>query len=753
MTTGESSDNGRMNNGAGHPAQQTRQASSPGSEGHWGYGYEADGGYGYGGQENAPRRDFRDYLLILRERMWYVIVVFLVVLSATMVYTFSKPKQYTAIATIEIMRRDAVVMKVEEVRENDLRGPEDLNTQVKLLESSAICDKVSERLVGADAKAFLAPYVSGGSGDPITPREVLTLNRTIVPVRQTRVIAIQYRHSDPAMAAKVANLFVDEFITYNAKQRMDESMKAVEDLKNRADAQRKKVHELGKSLQDYKESNNMVSLDQRKDIVTEKLKQLNALLTQASARMKESEVRLQQVQEIQKSGSDLANLTFIAAVPLIQNLSQQVAAQKIAVAQLQQRYRAKHPRMLEAVHSLSQTETELARALGTAAGNVQSEYETNRRSFEHARAELAAQETEALKLDSMLVEYQSAQNEMMVNEQLLASIVGRMRETTMTASIETQNARSLDRAIAPLRHSSPNYPISVALGLFGGAGLGLAFAFFVAFIDDRVKSAFDIEAVVGLPLIAIIPQIRKLEAIERSQVAISSADPQAAEAFLSLHSNLRLKDESKRAKVILVTSTTPSEGKSFVSSNLALTFAAHGEKTIIVDCDLRKPNVHRSFGVENHKGVIDYCVDGIDLDSHIIKNHKANLDILPSGGRAKNPTQILNTRNFERLIEELRKRYDRVLIDTPPLAAVSDAMAVLPLADGSIFTIMFNHVRRKAAQFCARRLLEANIPCFGAVLNALNLSASGYYYEQYYDKSYKDYYVLPDDGTPSGKER
>lgn len=754
MTTGDSPETGSMSNGAGTHAQQSKHAHMAGGETRSVYGQEGYGsyGYGYGAQDEAPRRDFRDYLLILRERMWYVIVVFLVVFTATMVYTFSRTKQYTAVATVEIMRRDAVVMKVEEVRENDIRGPEDLNTQVKLFESSAICDRVAERLVGADAKAFLAPFVSGGSGDPITPREVLMQNRTIAPVRQTRVIAVQYTHPDPAMAAKVANLFVDEFMTYNAKQRMDESMKAVEDLKNRADTQRKKVHELGVNLQAYKVRNNMVSLDQRKDIVTEKLKLLNSLLTQNSARMKESEVRLQQVQETKKSGESLANLTFIAAVPLIQNLSHQVAAQKIAVAQLQQRYRDKHPKMLEAVHSLSQTETELSRALETAASNIQSEYETNRRDYENARAELSAQETEALKLDGLLIEYQSAQNELVVNEQLLANIVGRMRETTMTASIEIQNARSLDRAFSPLRHSSPKYPINIALGLFGGVGLGLAFAFFVAFIDDRVKSAFDIEAVVGLPLIAIIPQIRRLEAVERSQVALSSADPQAAEAFLSLHSTLRLKDESKHAKVILITSTTPSEGKSFVSSNLALTFAAHGEKTIIVDCDLRKPNVHRSFGVENLKGVIDYCTADTDLDPLIIKNHQANFDILPSGGRAKNPTQILNSRNFVRLIDELRKRYDRVLIDTPPLAAVSDAMAVLPLTDGSIFTIMFNHVRRKAAQFCAKRLLETNIPCFGAVLNALNLSASGYYYEQYYDKSYKDYFVVAEEGTSSEKK-
>ena len=746
MRTGDNSDHGQ----SGHnPARPSQPAQGP-SDSAYGYGYGANDA---GDPENAPHRNFRDYLLILRERMWYVIVVFLVVFSATVVYTFSRTKQYTAGATIEIMRRDAVVMKVEEVRDTELRGPEDLNTQVKLLESQAIIGKVAERLVGDEAKAFMRPYDKGGSGDPITPREVLGRNRKVIPVRQTRLILVTYTHPDPEVAAKVANLFVDEFVTYNARQRMSESMKAVEDLKNRAESQSQKVQELGINLQGYKERNNMVSLDQRKDIVTEKLKALNLLVTQSSSRLKESEVRWTQVQEFRKSGTSLADLTFIATVPLIQNLSQQVAAQKIAVAQLQQRYREKHPKMQEALQSLAQTETELNRALDTVANNILSEYETNRRTFEQARADLASQETEALKLDRLMVEYQSQKNAMEVNEQLLANIVGRMRETAMSANIETQNARRLDQAITPRPqdYSSPNYLLNSALGFMGGLGLGLAFAFFVAFIDDRVKSAFDIEAVVGLPLIAIVPQIRRMEAIEKSQIAISNADPQAAEAFLSLHSNLRLKDVSKNAKVIIVTSTTPSEGKSFVSSNLALTFAAHGEKTVIVDCDLRKPNVHRSFGVENLKGVIDYCTAETDLDSLIIKNHQANFDILPSGGRAKNPTQILNSRNFVRLIDELRKRYDRVLIDTPPLAAVSDALAVLPLTDGSIFTIMFNHVRRKAAQFCARRLLETNVPCFGAVLNALNLSASGYYYEQYYDKSYKDYFVVADSGAHPGK--
>ncbi|MFI5336083.1 MAG: tyrosine-protein kinase family protein, partial [Opitutales bacterium] len=201
---------------------------------------------------------------------------------------------------------------------------------------------------------------------------------------------------------------------------------------------------------------------------------------------------------------------------------------------------------------------------------------------------------------------------------------------------------------------------------------------------------------------------------------------------------------------LLVTSTIPGEGKSFVTSNLALTFASHGEKVVIVDCDLRKPNIHKSFRIENLKGVIDLCAGTASIEDVVVHSAHTNLDIIPAGGRAKNPTQILNSKRFEIMLSDLRKRYDRILIDTPPLAAVSDALIILPLIDGSVFSIYFNRVRRKAAQFAARRLLEVNVPCFGAVLNGLNLAVSGYYYAQYYDRSYKDYYVTmaKDDTSP-----
>jgi capsular exopolysaccharide synthesis family protein len=719
---------------------------------YYGTSYSGYGGAGTGG-DSQMQRSMQDYVLILRERVWYIVLVFALVFSAAAIFTFTRVPQFQSVASVQVLRGDPVVMQVQAVVNNDIRSAEDLNTQVKVLESFAIVQRVSERLVGDELKQFLAPYTKEGSAEPVSPAEIIFKNRKIVPVRLSLVLQVQYAHPDKFIASRVANLFIDEYIAYNSRLRIEDSMKAVDDLKERAEQQKKKVEELAINLQAYREKNKLVSLDQRKDIVTEKLKALNAYVTQTTSRLNEAEIRWRQVQERKATPALLLDLPFISSSQLIGQLVQQVSAQKILIAQLRDQYREKHPKMMEAMNSIAQTEKELSRAIDSTAAMVEADFQTSKRNDEEARANLSRQETESLELDRFAVEYSNLERDLGINEHLLNNILSRMRETSMSSTIETQSARVVDRAAPALRPVSPNIPLNLALGFLGGLALGTAFAFFVAYIDDRVKSSFDIESVVGLPLVGIIPEIKRLEQSEKAQIVANNQDKQVVESFLTLHSSLRLKDESKRAQAILVTSTIPGEGKSFTTTNLALTFAAHGEKVVVIDCDLRKPNIHKSFRLENLKGVIDICAGTQTIDQVVCKNVHPNLDVIPAGGRAKNPTQILNSKNFELMLSDLRKRYDRIFVDTPPLAAVSDALIILPLMDGSLFTIFFNRVRRKAAQFSARKLLEVNVPCFGAVLNGLNLAVSGYYYAQYYDKSYKDYYVTMAKQDPGTADR
>jgi len=283
-----------------------------------------------------------------------------------------------------------------------------------------------------------------------------------------------------------------------------------------------------------------------------------------------------------------------------------------------------------------------------------------------------------------------------------------------------------------------------------GIILAMGSAYMLAVIDDRVKTAFDIETLIGLPLLGVIPRIHRMDQPDKAQIVSNGADRVIVEAFMSLHSTLRLKDESRSAKLLMVTSTLPGEGKSFVATNLALAFASQGQRTVVVDCDLRKPNVQNSFRLDASKGVISYCADALSLDEIIVRSVHPNLDVITTGGRAKMPAQLLNGREFEMLMTELSKRYDRVVIDTPPLGVVSDALNILPLMDGVIFTIRYNRVRRKAVQRNVQRLLLANVGIFGAVLNDTSMDFAGDYYGEYYEKSYKEYYDVAVEGDASG---
>ena len=426
---------------------------------------------------------------------------------------------------------------------------------------------------------------------------------------------------------------------------------------------------------------------------------------------------------------------------MIIQLTQQLASQKLTIVQLRNRYREKHPKMIEAVNALAQTGQELARAVDAAAATVEAGYQMAVRDNEEAIRALGSQEVASLKLDRFGVAYMNLERDYDVNNKLLDRILARMSETSVSGGIETQSARLVDLAEPAIKPVYPNRPLNLALGFLGGLFLGVAFAFFAAFIDDRVKSIFDIENIVGLPLLGVLPHMKSEDSAEKATVVSNDSDRLVSEAFRSLYAGMRLKEESKNAQCILITSTLPGEGKSFVVTNLALAFAAHGERTLLIDCDLRRPSVHRGLGLENKCGFIDLVEGRATLDQAIVHTKYPCLDVLVSGGQAKNPTQVINDSKVEKLIAETRTRYDHVFIDTPPMAAVSDALMLLSLTDGCLYTLCFNRVSRKAAQFCVRKLLETNRPCFGAVLNNLNINVSGYYYSQYYDKAYKDYYV------------
>jgi capsular exopolysaccharide synthesis family protein len=403
--------------------------------------------------------------------------------------------------------------------------------------------------------------------------------------------------------------------------------------------------------------------------------------------------------------------------------------------------------MIQLLQTLQEAELELEGAVQNSVDKVYAGYIEAKSNFEMASQRLAEKEKELIDLSKTRVEYSSLLRDLEVQQSFFQALNSRMTTEKAQVNLKNPNARVVDEAFPPPedKPSSPNVVMNLAAGFFGGIAVGFGLIFAVAFLDDRVKSAFDIEGTIGLPMLGVIPRIKKLDSQTKAQAVASNVDRHVTETFRSIHSALKLNDEGKNAKVMLTTSTLPAEGKSFVSSNLALTFANHGEKTLLVDADLRLPNVARSLQVENDYGLLDHIEKGVALDEVIIKEVYPNLDVLPSGGKSKNPTQVLNSAQFEAMFADLRDRYDRILVDSPPLAAVSDSLNLLPLVDGVLYIIKFNTVKRKTAVVNVRRLWESTTPVFGAILNNITSSLSSYYYSHYSDRAYQDYYIHQDE--------
>jgi len=716
----------------------------------YGNGYAGYGTYGgdYGYEVGQAQRSLGDYLILLRERLWYIVIIFLVVATGTALYTFRKTEMFTAGALVEILRSDPVPMATQgsALDMNQIRSAEDLNTEINFLNSGRLIEAVNQRLTGAEKEAFMAPYENTMTfSGPLTPLGVLGKNRKVQPSRMSLNVYITYTHPDPAIAADVANMFAEEYVQSTVERGLERVIKAVEDLRREADSKKERVEELEARLAEYRREHNAVSIDRSENVALSELQTVNSRVNQAEARFSATETQWEMIQEFEKEEKPLWELSFIAARPLVNELLARRANAIINISTLSKRYREKHPVMIEATQNLAQINEELAGAVRTAKSSIRASYETAEKDLVAARQAMERSEERMLSLAEVRTGYNSILREFEVAQMSYQQLISQLSTREAETSWKTAQAEIIDRATIPPSPSSPNIPLNLALGVVGGLGLGVGFAFVLAFLDNRVKSAYDVEELVGLPLLGIVPKVdRRLTSSERARAVVTNLDSKVTESFRTIHSSISLSDEGKLAQVMAVTSTLPAEGKSFITTNLALTFAGQGQRTLVIDCDMRLPNVAKSFGVKPKTGMYEYFFGDKTLDDVIIKEVAPNCDILPSEKSPDNPTQVLNSVEFEQLIIQLRHRYHKIVIDSPPVGAVSDTLCLLPLIDGVVFVVKFNDVKKKAAKAAVKNLSESETPVFGAVMNAISAKMSNYYYSHYYDYSYHDYYYLKD---------
>ncbi len=728
-----------------------------GSYGGYGYGY----GYGYGqnygqgysygapqpqlqGPAPVANRTLADYLHILRERFWFIIITFIIIVAGTCLYTFKQEKMYTSVATLQMLRRaDNPVEGGTKNTATTVMNLEDLNTQVQLLNSASVIDYVKRSLKEEEKKRLLDPYrTSFNLGGILSEESILSRNRRIVPNRMSLVVNISFSHPDREIAMIVANAYADQFIAFTVNTNSADLMNTIHGLNLKAKQQDEKVKELDKKLLEYRISADGPSPDSKIDLVGRELEALTQAQNAAKMILDGVFTNYSMSQEYERAGKDLTTLPFIAIDPKVASLLQQKTSLVIELEQLSKRYKEKHPTMVQLNRRMQVLQQELDAAIALVVLSAKTTYEMTEKTYAQYEQNLAAKKEERRILDKKSVEYDAILRERQAAIVTHLALEDQKNRRIAEVNLIPPSARIVDRAFMAAEHSYPNIPINILVGILAGIAGGILMALFVAFIDDRAKSAHDIEAIVGIPLLGGVPRIKKLSSAEKAQVAASNADSAATEVFRGIYSALKLSPVGKNAKVILSTSTTPSEGKSFVLFNLAFTAAIHGEKCLVIDADMRLPSMAKVFGIETDKGVVAYAEGREPLENCIIKEYFPNLDVLPCEKRVSNPTQIINSDTFINMVNDLRQHYDKIFIDTPPIGAVSDTLSVLPLVDGIIYVVKFNAIKRKVIKGHIKRLLETNVPILGAVMNMVTASSQAQSYtSNYYNKNYRNYYL------------
>ena len=725
-----------------------RGYGSYGSYGNYGAG---NGGYGYGNYGASSRggagesNPIQGYLLMLRERYWWILLSTLVFLTLSLLNTYNTVPEYRATGRLRVFRLAPTINGGSSAADDNFKivSNDDFFTAVEAMRSANIIEGVSRRLTTDERKLVLAPYQAGNifSG-PLTEQEVFAKQRGINPQRQTLVINVDFTHPNRDLARQVARLFCDSIKKYSEDDRLMVTNPLVEKARIEIETLEDKVRRLYEQKNDLIKNQKLLSIAKDTNTLTTERSVLVKDREETRKQIDENEILVSVIASYEKEGRPLGDIPQIRADSDVAATQTAISASKIRVSQMIETYTDQHPKLVAEREALKQLDNQLKEAVGQAIKSRRSSLENAKARLEAILRNLLAKEEEFSKLQAANVELERVDKDIKASEEFL----GRMKLSYEEAKLRSSTSGTstsisiLDQPSVSDKPINKNYYFNALVGIGSGLLFGVVLIIVIGTLDDRIKSAKDVEGSLGLSLIGTIPRVANTSGPDRALLARQDNDRIATEAIRSIYSALKVNPAVSKARVFLVTSTRPSEGKTFVVTNLALIFGQHSERVLVIDADLRLPNVGPSLGFTGDGGLSKWFNAEMTLDEAIVRDVAPGMDVLPVGLSCKNPTQVINNPKFLAMIDELRGRYDRIFIDSPPIGAVSDALHLLPKVDGVIYVVRYNTVNLRNATSCLARLREAQAPMLGVVLNAMSLRMASAYTDTY-DSSYRKYYV------------
>jgi polysaccharide biosynthesis transport protein len=724
-------------------------------------------------QESA----IRDYLRVLLKRKWTVLACLFTVFSVVAIASLKMTPVYEASGSIAINKPDSSLGNFNNSTtfNIDYYDPTDLETEVKILQSDLLALQVVKDL-GLDRRPeFGGKAAPSSSSIDLAPDPLQTdpsrtsallgsfrgnLKVTLAP--NTKIIEVHYTSPDPELAANVVNKLMEDYTENNFKSRFDSTMQAEDWLKNQLVDLQMKVESSQQKLVQYQKEHEILGIDEKQNITTAKLDELNKALTAAeSERMdKESVYRLVESGDADTVASaasvlDAAGAGTQSASSLLESLRSKEADLKIQAAQLNTQFGPSYPKLAQLNSQLKEVDAQILLETKKVAGKVRGQYmaAVQRETLLHDALEKQKQEQN--KLNESAIDYSILKRDLDSYRQLYEGLMEKMKEAGVSAGLKSNNFRIVDVARVPTGPIEPNIPRYLAFAFILGLTSGVGLAFLQEGLDNTVRTAEQAQMISGLPPLGMIPLPARTareganpkrlmiatsskEAVE--MVAQSRPHSQMAESYRALRTSLLLTNLGAPPKVIMVTSALPQEGKTTTSMNTALVLAQKGVRVLLIDADLRRPSIHKIMGWGPRSGLSNVLTGSATLKQTIQPSFLPNLSILPAGTPPPNPAELLASTNMRDVLEELRGQYDHIVVDTPPTLSVTDAVVLSPRADAIVLVIRSGQTTKQALRRSRDLLTQVNAKVSGVLLNAVDLSSPDYYYYYEYQSKYSRYY-------------
>jgi capsular exopolysaccharide synthesis family protein len=722
----------------------------------------------------------REYGRILKKRMWVVISTWLIIATLATVYTLHMTPVYEATGRIEVNRENSLNLGFKDSDQGTIGADYDdynitLETQVRILQSDAIAFQVIKNLklnndpvlAGAAAKPRTEPPLNSLQVDARFESSLLDRFRrdlTIRVVPRTRIVEIHYSHPDPRLSAQIVNMLINTYIEQNFKTKFESTMQTSDWLSGQLSDLEMKVETSQEKLVRYQKQHDILGIDEKQNIVTSKLDELNKELTAAEGdRMqKESAYKL-------ASGGNPEIFAKAEPSSLIKELRTQESDLRIKYAEATTQFGSSYPKVMQLGNQLKQVEASIQAEDERIASRVQNEYLSALQREKLLGAALDVQKQEANHLNESAIEYNLLKHDAESNRQLYEGLLQKLKEAGVSAGLRSSNIRIVDLARVPTLPSAPNIPrnivLGLALGLFGGVGL----AFVLEGLDNTVRTPEEAQIISALPSLGIIPLSTKLIAKNRKNghplLALSSRSSESAdslelvtfarprselsESYRALRTSILLSSLGSPPKVILVTSALPQEGKTTTSINSAIVLAQRGGRVLLVDADLRRPGIHKALGLRNTSGLSRLMTGGDRPEDAIVSTEIPNLFVLTAGPPPPQPAELLGSTLMKDYLARWREEFDHIVIDTPPALSVTDAVLLSVEADSVLIVLRSGQTTKVALRRVRDLLSHVNARVAGIVVNAFDLHSGSSYYYQYNSKYYGRYYEedAPKNGT------